>query len=135
MAGNGNGNSVMQTLDAYFQALKTKNTTASGKLVDQFSACLKNQDMIAKLNQIKDRGRKLGVIGTPNYFVNGKLVKSIIGLDDIRAAVAVAEAAPVATKGPSGFLRRQSPSANTQASTPRRANRSNTACATVSGRQ
>ena len=65
---------------------------------DQFSACLKNQDMIAKLNQIKDRGRKLGVIGTPNYFVNGKLVKSIIGLDDIRAAVAVAEAAPVATK-------------------------------------
>ena len=32
-----NGNNVMQTLDAYFQALKTKNITASGKLVDQFS--------------------------------------------------------------------------------------------------
>ena len=32
-----NGNSVLQTLDAYFQALKTKSTTPSGKLVDQFS--------------------------------------------------------------------------------------------------
>ena len=65
---------------------------------EQFDACLKNQDMIAKLNQIKDRGRKLGVIGTPNFFVNGKLVKSVIGMDQIRAAVAAAEAGPVVAK-------------------------------------
>ena len=63
---------------------------------EQFDACLKNQDMIAKLNQIKERGRKLGVIGTPNYFINAKLVKSAIGLNEIRAAVAAAEATPVA---------------------------------------
>jgi carboxyl-terminal processing protease len=31
------GNSVYNTVDAYFEALKTKNTTASGKPVDQFS--------------------------------------------------------------------------------------------------
>ena len=62
---------------------------------DQFSACLKNQDMIANLAQIKDRGRKLGVIGTPNYFINGKLVKSEIGLGEIRIAVTAAENRPV----------------------------------------
>ncbi len=36
----GNGNSVLQALNAYFQALKTKNTTATGKPVDQFSFTL-----------------------------------------------------------------------------------------------
>ena len=62
---------------------------------DQFSACLKDGDMVAKLAQIKDRGRKLGVIGTPNYFINGKLVKSEIGLGEIRFAVTAAENRPV----------------------------------------
>ena len=40
-----NGNSVLQTLNAYFQALKTKNTTASGKPVDQFSFTLSTVDL------------------------------------------------------------------------------------------
>ncbi|MES2952708.1 MAG: S41 family peptidase [Pseudomonadota bacterium] len=40
------GNSVSQTLDAYFQALKTKNLTASGKLVDQFSFTLSTVDLL-----------------------------------------------------------------------------------------
>ena len=62
---------------------------------DQFSACLANKDMIAKLAAIKDRGRKLGVIGTPNYFINGRLVKSEIGLGDIRIAVMAAENRPL----------------------------------------
>lgn len=62
---------------------------------EQFDACLKNQDMVAKLNQIKDRGRQLGIIGTPNFFVNARLVKGTLGLEDIRAAVAAADAAPV----------------------------------------
>ncbi len=63
---------------------------------EQFDACLKNQDMVAKLNQIKDRGRQLGVIGTPNFFINARLVKGTLGLEDIRAAVAAAETVPVA---------------------------------------
>jgi protein-disulfide isomerase len=61
---------------------------------EQFTACLKNQDMITKLNQIKDRGRQLGIIGTPNFFVNTRLVKGTLGLEDIRAAVAAAQTAP-----------------------------------------
>jgi protein-disulfide isomerase len=70
-----------------------------------FDACLKNQDMLKALTQIKDRGRQLGVIGTPNFFVNTKttarLVKGTLTLDDIRQAVAAAEAAPTA-QAPTG---------------------------------
>ncbi|MFN0218738.1 MAG: DsbA family protein [Hyphomicrobium sp.] len=53
----------------------------------QFDACYKNQGMIEGLKWVKDRGRKLGVIGTPNFFVGDKLVKSVLTMADIRALV------------------------------------------------
>lgn len=53
----------------------------------QFDACYKNQGMIDALNQIKERGRTLGVIGTPNFFVNGRLVKKVIGMAEIREMI------------------------------------------------
>jgi carboxyl-terminal processing protease len=39
------GNSGYDTLDAYFEALKTKNITAFGKLVDQFSFTIPTTDL------------------------------------------------------------------------------------------
>lgn len=56
----------------------------------QFQSCLENRDMVEKLNWVKERGRKLGIIGTPNFFINGKLVKTTIGMEEIRAAVSAA---------------------------------------------
>ena len=53
----------------------------------QFDSCRQNRGMIQALNQIKERGRTLGVIGTPNFFVAGKLVKSVIGMKEIREMV------------------------------------------------
>ncbi len=53
----------------------------------QFDACYQNQGMIEALKQIKDRGRTLGVIGTPNFFINNRLVKSVIGMKEIREMV------------------------------------------------
>ncbi|MGQ0456410.1 MAG: DsbA family protein [Hyphomicrobium sp.] len=53
----------------------------------QFDACLKNQGMIQGLKWVKDRGRKLGVIGTPNFFVGDKLVKSVLTMAEIAALV------------------------------------------------
>ena len=53
----------------------------------QFDSCRENRGMIAAINGIKERGRTLGVIGTPNFFINGKLVKSFQSIADIRAMV------------------------------------------------
>lgn len=50
-----------------------------------FDACLQNQSMIDGLKWIKERGRKLGVIGTPNFFVDGKLVKKVLTIEELRA--------------------------------------------------
>jgi protein-disulfide isomerase len=53
----------------------------------QFDSCRENRGMINALNGIKERGRTLGIIGTPNFFVQGKLVKSVIGIKEIREMV------------------------------------------------
>ena len=53
----------------------------------QFDSCLKNQTMIDGLKWVKDRGRTLGIIGTPNFFVQGKLVKKTLTMSDIREMV------------------------------------------------
>lgn len=53
----------------------------------QFDSCLKNQAMIDGLKWVKDRGRTLGIIGTPNFFVQGKLVKKTLAMSDIREMV------------------------------------------------
>jgi protein-disulfide isomerase len=50
----------------------------------QFDSCRENRGMIAALNRVKERGRTLGVIGTPNFFMQGKLVKTVIGIKEIR---------------------------------------------------
>jgi protein-disulfide isomerase len=70
----------------------------------QFDSCRENRGMINALNGIKERGRTLGVIGTPNFFVQAKLVKSAIGMKEIRemvdpilaGRVAVSDGAPKA---------------------------------------
>lgn len=59
----------------------------AGATRQQFDACYKNQNLIDGLKWVKERGRKLGVIGTPNFFVNAKLVKKVLTLDEIAAFV------------------------------------------------
>lgn len=53
----------------------------------QFDSCREDQRLIARLNWIKERGRTLGVIGTPNFFIQGRLIKSVIGISEIREIV------------------------------------------------
>jgi protein-disulfide isomerase len=53
----------------------------------QFDSCRENRGMIAAINGIKERGRDLGIIGTPNFFINGKLVKKVIGIAEIREMI------------------------------------------------
>jgi protein-disulfide isomerase len=63
----------------------------------QFDSCRENRGMIAAINGIKERGRTLGIIGTPNFFVDGKLVKSFLSVAELRAMVDPALAARAAT--------------------------------------
>lgn len=63
---------------------------------EKFDACFEDQSLSANLNQIKERGRTLGIIGTPNYFVNGKLYKRRLTMSDFHKIVLEALAKPVA---------------------------------------
>jgi protein-disulfide isomerase len=68
----------------------------------QFDACLQNQGMIEKLKWVKDRGRKLGIVGTPNFFIGNKLIKKELTIADIAAYVEEGEqhSAPTAAANP-----------------------------------
>jgi hypothetical protein len=57
----------------------------------QFDACLQNQGMIANLKWVKDRGRKLGIVGTPNYFIGTRLIKKELTIAEIADYVQQAE--------------------------------------------
>ena len=58
-----------------------------GMTREQYDACIKNQSMIEALKWVKDRGRELGVIGTPNFFIGNRLVKSVLTMPEIRAII------------------------------------------------
>lgn len=57
----------------------------------QFDACLQNQGMIENLKWVKDRGRKLGIVGTPNFFIGTKLIKKELTIAEIADYVQQAE--------------------------------------------
>jgi protein-disulfide isomerase len=68
----------------------------------EFDACLANRDLVEGLKWVKDRGRTLGVIGTPNFFVDGKLVKKVLTLPEIRQLVDEALARKLAAGAANG---------------------------------
>ena len=68
----------------------------------EFDACAENHSMIENLKWVKERGRKLGIIGTPNFFVGESLVKSVLTMAEIRALVEpqISGSAAAATASP-----------------------------------
>jgi protein-disulfide isomerase len=80
-------------LDPIFEVAKQVGMTRA-----EFDACRQNQSIIEALKAIKERGRKLGIIGTPNFFIQEKRIKSTLTMADIRAHVdPLLGAAPAAT--------------------------------------
>lgn len=69
-------------LDPIFAVAKQVGMTRA-----EFDACYQNQAMIEGLKWVKERGRTLGIIGTPNFFIDGQLIKKELTLDEIRALV------------------------------------------------
>lgn len=81
-------------LDPIFDVAKQVGMTRA-----EFDACRENQTIIEALKAIKERGRKLGIIGTPNFFIQEKRIKATLTMADIRAHVdpLLAGAAPATT--------------------------------------
>ena len=54
---------------------------------EQYEACRQDKALTTELNKVKERGRTLGVIGTPNFFVNGRLIKNTMTLPELKAVI------------------------------------------------
>ncbi|MEO0619148.1 MAG: DsbA family protein [Pseudomonadota bacterium] len=52
-----------------------------------FDDCLKDEKLIAGLTWQKNRGRELGVIGTPTFFINTTHVRSFQTIEDMRRLI------------------------------------------------
>ena len=63
---------------------------------ERFDACLKDEKLIDGLKQVKDRGRTLGIIGTPNFFLQAKLIKKVLTWPELRDMIEAELAAPTA---------------------------------------
>ncbi len=53
----------------------------------QYDACREDKALVGELNKVKERGRALGIIGTPNFFINGRLVKTELSLPGLKAII------------------------------------------------
>ena len=54
---------------------------------EQLEACRQDKALVGALDAVKQRGRTLGIVGTPNWFVNGRLIKHTLSLKDVRDLV------------------------------------------------
>ncbi|MEO1720738.1 MAG: thioredoxin domain-containing protein, partial [Pseudomonadota bacterium] len=52
-----------------------------------FDACFSDKTLVADLKTVKDRGRTLGIIGTPNFFINNTLHKRVLSMNDFRTLI------------------------------------------------
>jgi protein-disulfide isomerase len=63
---------------------------------DKFDSCLDGAAISDALFVVKQRGRSLGVVGTPTFFVNGKKLAGAHSFEDMQAVIEAALSAPPA---------------------------------------
>jgi protein-disulfide isomerase len=68
--------------DAIYKVAKS-----SGMSRETFDKCLSNQTIIDGLTEVKQRGRKFGVIGTPTFFINGQKAQGEVTFEQIKAMI------------------------------------------------
>lgn len=69
-------------LDGLIDLLKQAGFTK-----EKVEACLKDQKLLEAVNAVRDRGAKLGVNSTPSFFINGKLQRGALSLEDLDKAI------------------------------------------------
>ena len=60
---------------------------SSGMSRAEFDKCLSNQSIIDGLTEVKQRGRKYGVIGTPTFFINGQKLQGAVTFEEVKALI------------------------------------------------
>jgi len=68
--------------DAIYSVAKS-----SGMSRETFDKCLTNQTIIDGLTEVKQRGRKFGVVGTPTFFANGRKAQGAITFEEFKALI------------------------------------------------
>ena len=68
--------------DALYKIAKT-----SGMSRAQFDKCASNQSIIDGLTEVKQRGRKYGVVGTPTFFINGQKLQGEVTFEQMKALI------------------------------------------------
>ena len=69
-------------LDAIYNVAKS-----SGMSRAEFDKCFSNQAIIDGLAEVKQRGRKYGVIGTPSLFINGQKLQGAVTFEEVKALI------------------------------------------------
>ena len=68
--------------DALFKVAK-----AGGMTRETFDNCLTNQTIIEGLTEVKQQGRRFGVIGTPTLFINGQKAQGTVTFEQVKAMI------------------------------------------------
>jgi protein-disulfide isomerase len=59
----------------------------TGMSRETFDKCLTNQTIIQGLTEVKERGRRFGVIGTPTFFANGRKAQGAVTFEEFKALI------------------------------------------------
>jgi protein-disulfide isomerase len=68
--------------DAIFEVARKDGMTRP-----EFDACFENKATVEGLKWVKERGRRLGVVGTPTFFVQDVKLRTAPSVEDIRRAL------------------------------------------------
>jgi protein-disulfide isomerase len=77
-----------------------KIVQTAGLKRDKYDACTTNQSINDALYEVKQRGRTLGVSGTPTFFVNGQKAAGALSFEDMSKLIDAALNAPPAPQQP-----------------------------------
>lgn len=69
-------------LDALSQLMKQ-----AGYTQESFEACLKDQKIYDAITSVRDQGAKLGVNSTPSFFINGKIYRGALSVEELEKAI------------------------------------------------
>jgi protein-disulfide isomerase len=69
-------------LDALRQLMRQ-----AGFSQEKFDQCLRDQKLYDAINDVKGRGEKLGIDSTPTFFINGKVQRGAVSIDELEKII------------------------------------------------